>query len=98
MFIEKKYEKERREKDNQTDKIKNILKEKEKAYNSIINQIQDEKQKKEIEFKAYVTSLEKINLDNKKNFELYQENKQKIIQEWIKNINTQNTLQIKNNH
>lgn len=96
MFIEKKYEKERREKDNQTDKIKNILKEKEKAYNSIINQIQDEKQKKEIEFKAYVTSLEKINSDNKKNFELYQENKQKIIQEWIKNINTQNTLQIKN--
>ena len=96
MIIEKKYEKERRDKEVQTDKIKRIIKEKEKSYNETLKQISDERQKKEIEFKAYVASLNKIKEDNENNFNIYQKNKEKILEEWVKNIKNKYNVQIKN--
>ena len=61
-----------------------------------MKQISDERQKKEIEFKAYVASLNKIKEDNENNFNIYQKNKEKILEEWVKNIKNKYNVQIKN--
>ena len=94
--IEDKYEKERREKENQSDRIKNIFKEKEKNY---IKQIKEEKEKinkKNTEFIASIISLMTINNNNKSNFHIYQNNKEKIIQNHLQNINEKKNQKIQN--
>jgi len=94
--IEDKYEKERRENENKNDRIKNIFKEKEKNY---VKQIKEEKEKinkKNTEFIASIISLMTINNNNKNNFTIYQNNKEKIIQNHLQNFYENKNQKIQN--
>lgn len=93
-ILEKKYEKERREKNVQTDQIRNIIKEKEESYNQQIKDLNDKANTKQIEFKAYVSSLKKMNQHYREMFGLYQENKEKLINEWIDKTNEEHKKKI----
>ena len=94
--IEDKYEKERREKDNKNDRMKNIFKEKEKNYLSQIKEEKDKINKKNNEFVASIISLMTINNKNKNNFNIYQNYKERIIQSHLEDIDEKKNEQIQN--
>ena len=79
MSIEIKYEKERREKELQTEHIRMIYKDKEERYNQMIKELESKKNQKEIEYKANLLAVTKLNENLKLTFQEYQKNKEKIM-------------------
>lgn len=87
LNIEVKYEKERRDKEIQTDKIKNIFREKEKIYLKQIEELQDNLKIKENEFKSNVSAIKLINVNLQNTFKEYNANKEKVFNDIIKKMN-----------
>lgn len=84
--IEVKYEKERREKEIQTDKIKNIFKEKEKIYLKQIEELEENLTIKENEFKSNASAIKLKNTNLQNTFKEYYANKEKVFNDIIKKM------------
>ena len=95
MSIEIKYEKERREKELQTEHIRMIYKDKEERYNQMIKELESKKNQKEIEYKANLLAVTKLNENLKLTFQEYQKNKEKIMQDVVTKLNEEykNTIE-----
>ena len=96
LNIESKYEKERREKELQAEKIIKIFQEKEKQYQKEIDNLEKKIKNNEVKFQANYKAAVKINENLEVTFKEYEKNKEKIVKGVIEKLDNDYQVSIDN--